>query len=142
MNPTTTTTNTRGNRLDSWGVYTTRAESRYHFDFGDGFAELNLPTGKGKGGWEQYDTDQDANYFGVWVNTSTRQVLTYAEGDIDLVTCHTIETFRAELASMAEFYGDPPPAFISIDYLSVNSGDQGGEVTVTHHYGTRPGGDA
>lgn len=61
--------------------------------------------------WEQYDTDQDASYFGVWVRLSTREIVTYAEGDITHVTAPTEEIFRAELASMAAFYGEPPPAF-------------------------------
>lgn len=61
--------------------------------------------------WEQYDTDQDASYFGVWVRIATRETVTYAEGDITHVTAPTEEAFKAELASMAAFYGDPPPAF-------------------------------
>ena len=62
-------------------------------------------------GWEQYDTDQDAHYFGVWVRLSTRETVTYAEGDITHVSAPTDEAFAAEMAGMAEFYGDPPPAF-------------------------------
>lgn len=61
--------------------------------------------------WEQYDTDQDASYFGVWVRRSTREVVTYAEGDITHVTAPNDEAFVAELAAMAECYGPPPPSF-------------------------------
>jgi hypothetical protein len=81
--------------------------------------------------WEQYDTKEDAWYFGVWVRRSTRETVTYAEGDITHVTAPTDEAFAAELASMAEFYGEPPPAF------RVITGD-GQLIEVT---GARPGED-
>ena len=32
-------------------------------------------------GWTQYDTTQDAHYFGVWVHVEKRQIFTYCEGD-------------------------------------------------------------
>lgn len=95
---------------------------RYQFDMTHCAAE---------DGWEQYDTDQDAWYFGVWVRLSTRETVTYAEGDITHVSAPTDEAFAAELASMADFYGDPPPAF------KVITGD-GQLVAVT---GARPGED-
>ncbi len=79
---------------------------RYQFDF-------QLCTSKK--GWKQYDTDQDAWYFGVWVHAEKRVILTYAEGDISTVKCPTEESYHAELANMAKFYGPPPPAFITID---------------------------
>ena len=52
--------------------------NRYVFDF-------NL-----KDGWQQYDTDQDAWYFGIWVNLKTLQTLTYAEGDVVLITAPSV----------------------------------------------------
>jgi len=98
--PEFTRTNDRGNTVKSWG-YETRAlaEDRYYWDSGP------------CAGWTRYDTDQDASYFGVWVDIEGRRILTYAEGDLSLVECPTEETYKAELASMAEFYGEPPPAF-------------------------------
>ena len=111
------TTDGRGSTVSRWHYLET---DRYRWDFG--------PCGPGTG-WEQYDTDQDAWYFGIWVHATTRRVLTYAEGDLTLVECHTADTFRAELASMAEFHGDPPPAFTVLD---VDAG------TVTRHYAERP----
>ena len=82
-----------------------RPSERYVIDFG----------GPLQAGWEQWDTDQDAWYFGVWVCVSTREVLTYAEGDWSLMTCPTAEAFRAELARMAEFYGPTPAHIVVID---------------------------
>jgi len=80
-------------------------------------------------GWRQYDTEQDASYFGVWVCRETLETLTYAEGDWSLVTCSTHEAFDDELASMARFYGAPPPAFVVIET------ETGG---VTRYYDERP----
>ena len=65
--------------------------------------------------WMQYDTDQDAAYFGVWVNPNQREVLTYAEGDWSLQSFATREDLIAQLEDMARFYGSPPPAFVAID---------------------------
>jgi hypothetical protein len=84
--------NERGNT-----IFRTHADTdRYIVDFADKFKAE---------GWEQYDTDQDAHYFGVWVNPRSRMVLTYAEGDWSVVTCPTKESYLAEIQSMNEFYG-------------------------------------
>ena len=90
---------------------------RYHYD-----SQL-LPLG-----YQQYDTDQDASYFGVWVHVEDRKILTFAEGDETIVDCPTAESFAAELTSMAECYGDPPPAFTVLD----------SDGTVTHVFDERP----
>jgi len=79
--------------------------SRYHFD---------TEVCQSSRGWHQYDTEQDAWYFGVWVNPELRAVLTYAEGDITL-EAFTPAAFARTLKRMAEFYGTPPPAFRVID---------------------------
>ena len=55
--------------------------------------------------WYQWDSHQDAWYFGQWVNPVTRQILTYAEGDISLITCQTADLYRAELDNMTDFEG-------------------------------------
>lgn len=111
----TTETNDRGNKV-------TREfcpASRYTYDFGACSPER---------GWKQYDTDQDAPYFGVWVHVADRKVFTYCEGDCILVECPTPEGFKAELDSMEAFYGSPPPAAIVI----------GANGTVTHVFDERP----
>ena len=68
---------------------------RYRWDFDDRFQA---------DGWEQYDTSQDAWYFGVWVNKELLQIQTYAEGDHTLVKCPDVEHFNAEISDMNEFY--------------------------------------
>ena len=90
---------------------------RYKFDFG------MCRT------WKQYDTDQDAPYFGVWVNEKTMQIFTYAEGDTSLVTCKDLDSYHPELKSMAEFYGPQPAAFTAINIEN---------KTITKYYDNRP----
>jgi hypothetical protein len=80
--------------------------ARYDFDFGI-CSEAN--------GWLQYDTHQDAWYFGVWVNRQHRLTLTYAEGDINLTVSPDDCAFARELKEMADFYGEAPPAFTAFD---------------------------
>ena len=88
--------NQRGNTITrSFHPY----RERYHYDL------KRCPSSKG---WWQFDTDQDAPYFGVWVNPKRREILTFAEGDETLVTCPTEESFTAEVAGLVEFYGPPP----------------------------------
>jgi hypothetical protein len=64
---------------------------RYHYD-----AALK--------GWKQYDTPQDASYFGVWTDRDSLQTLTFAEGDVTRVTAPNQAAFDAELADMDNFY--------------------------------------
>ena len=73
------------------GFYPTE---RYIVDFAPDFGE-----------WLQYDTDQDAHYFGVWVNPVEFLTLTYAEGDWSLVICKDKDQFNAEIQSMNDYYG-------------------------------------
>ena len=102
---------------------------RYHFDF-------NVCTPSK--GWKQFDTKQDASYFGVWVNIEARKVLTYCEGDITRVDCPTIESFRAELEDLEKFYGPPPPAWITCDGIGASNGKIVPEGNVTYYYDERP----
>ena len=74
-----------------------RPTDRYVVDFADDFKTS---------GWAQYDTDQDAHYFGVWVNGKSRQVLTYAEGDWTLNVAPDVDAFNREIRRMNEFYGE------------------------------------
>lgn len=72
-------------------------DERYMIDFAPDFTSE---------GWQQFDTSQDAHYFGVWVNRSKRLTLTYAEGDWTLVECPTVESYKAEILGMCECYGE------------------------------------
>lgn len=70
---------------------------RYVVDFAEDFTS---------GGWQQFDTDQDAWYFGVWVNPRTFQTLSYAEGDWHLVQCDGPAAYNREIQSMIDYYGE------------------------------------
>ena len=96
--------NERGNIVKTYA--TPGIGDRYYFDF-----NLYAPGT----GWQQYDTHQDAHYFGVWVNLEERKIATYAEGDFTLAIAPDDVHLKAELDSMADFYGPPPPAFRVID---------------------------
>ncbi|EHA1069099.1 hypothetical protein I8Y05_004258 [Aeromonas hydrophila] len=65
-------------------------------------------------GWQQYDTEEDAWYFGIWINTETLETFTYAEGDTSHVIAPNVEAFRAELARLYQCHPQAP-AFICID---------------------------
>ncbi len=82
---------------------------RYHYD--------NMLSQQ-KNGWRQYATDQDASYFGIWVNVEKRTIFTFCEGDTIFTDCPTLDTFKVELDYMAKFYGAPPPAYTVIDGLT------------------------
>jgi len=95
-----------------------RCGERYGYDF----KYLRPPD------WKQFDTHQDASYFGMWVNIEKRMTFTYCEGDRTLVVCPDAEHLRAELKDAEEFYGPPPPMAIAID----------ADGKRTDYYDTRP----
>jgi hypothetical protein len=95
-----------------------RGEDRYVYDF----KHLTPPD------WKQFDTHQDASYFGMWVNVEKLMTFTYCEGDRILVVCPDVDHLRAELQDAAQFYGDPPPMAIAIDM----------DGKRTEYYDTRP----
>ena len=82
-----------GNRLYDFSHHA----ERYLVDCADDFTTL---------GWQQFDTEQDASYFGVWVNPLTYQTLSYAEGDWSLVCCDSPAAYNAEVQSMIDFYDE------------------------------------
>ena len=66
-------------------------------------------------GWQVYETLHDNTQFGVYVNVATLQVLTYSEGEMQMVKARDEASFQAELALMAEFYGEP-----NLDFSALN----------------------
>lgn len=86
-------TNERGNRIvNSSSAF----GNRYKYDFDICTSEK---------GWEQYDTNQDASYFGIWCNKEKLTIITYIEGDEIIATCPDKEHYNAEIGNMNEFYG-------------------------------------
>ncbi len=90
---TETETNKRGNAVKRINF----SANRYIIDFADDFRAE---------GWEQFDTDQDAEYFGFWINKATRQTLTYCEGDWIFVQCPDDARFNAEIEDAIRFFGE------------------------------------
>ena len=80
-------------------------------------------------GWKQYDTDQDAWYFGVWVNLNELATVTYAEGDVVVKILKDQTGMKAELDRMKNFYGDAPAWCVGIN---TDTGE------VTKFYDERP----
>jgi hypothetical protein len=59
---------------------------------------------KASDGWEQYDTEQDAWYFGIWINPKKREFFTYAEGDTTHVICKDAASYNSELKALMEVH--------------------------------------
>jgi len=66
-------------------------------------------------GWVQYDTSQDAWYYGVWVHVADREIVNYCEGDLYVTRCPDEASFQAELRDLHAFHGAPPPCATGID---------------------------
>lgn len=73
-------------KLMEWG-YPLMGGSRYPFD-------ENLK------GWEQFDTDQDAPYYGIWTSVDRMATVSYTEGDVTLVVAPDAVSFKAEVRSL------------------------------------------
>jgi hypothetical protein len=69
--------------------------------------------------WYQIDSPQDAPYYGQWTNPVTLQQLEYAEGDITLLQCETVEQYKAEMQRRQQFIlqmaGDRDPSGYGLD---------------------------
>lgn len=55
-------------------------------------------------GWAQFDTRQDASYYGNWVNPTSREFFSYCEGDTTHSLCETDEEFTATVRAMADWH--------------------------------------
>lgn len=99
--------NPRGSNI--WSYFSMVIPNRYHFDY------VLHPVD----GWEQYDTTEDASYFGIWINREARVIVSYAEGDISLTQSPTDEIFSVELQRLQAFYGNPPPYMLVIPRMGM-----------------------
>ena len=76
---------------------------RYAFDFD----ECSLDKG-----YAQFDTREDASYYGQWVNPHTLEFISYVEGDVTRQTCDTQDEFAELVRKAVDFHGD---RFLGID---------------------------
>ena len=94
--------------MDTQGNAVTRGfdfcADRLTYDFAD------AGPGARAEGWNQFDTWQDASYFGVWVNPGALCTFTLCEGDTTLVECPSTEAYAAELERMRQFYASTSSA--------------------------------
>lgn len=65
-------------------------------------------------GWAQFDTRQDAAYYGNWINPTSLELMSYAEGDVTRHTCESPAEFVAQVRSLAAWHleNDGKPARI------------------------------
>jgi hypothetical protein len=111
----------------------TETETKYHyFRFNCERYEYDFDRCPPREGWQQYDTSQDAHYFGVWVHVGRQIIVTYAEGDEYVQVYKTREAFKEALDALGKFYGAPPPAFV------VYGENDKGEWTRTEIIDVRP----
>lgn len=68
---------------------------RYLFDF-----QLCTPDK----GWAQFDSRQDASYYGNWINPTSLEIMSYAEGDVTRTICESVEEFRAEVERICAWH--------------------------------------
>jgi hypothetical protein len=54
-------------------------------------------------GWAQLDTAQDASYYGQWLNPTTREYVSYVEGDMTHVQYETDAEFVAGVRETVEW---------------------------------------
>ena len=77
--------------------------NRWFLTEGDRYAfDLNRCTSAK--GWAQLDTEQDAWYFGNWINPTTLETMSYAEGDVTHHKAETVEEFGQEVVRTLRFY--------------------------------------
>mgnify|MGYP003627506902 FL=1 len=58
--------------------------------------------------FQQWFTNQDAWYFGIWVNPEKFTILQYIEGDIYILILQDQESYQNELKRLEDFYGPVP----------------------------------
>lgn len=65
-------------------------------------------------GFKQFDTAQDASYFGVWVSPEQLCSVSYVEGDVIVVCCQDKEHYNAEIKACIDCY-EPGTIAVCID---------------------------
>jgi len=63
-------------------------------------------------GWCQFDTRQDASYFGQWTNPLTLEFISFCEGDCTRIHCEDAAEYTAYMQETIAFYED---SFMHID---------------------------
>ena len=56
-------------------------------------------------GYAQLDTTQDASYYGHWANPEKLKLISYVEGDLNIITCRDRYEFCAQVRRVARIPG-------------------------------------
>lgn len=78
---------------------------RYVVDFAPGFTSSS---------WVQFDTPDDAAYFGLWVDPVRWLTLCYTEGDWTFCEFSSAEAYNARIRALCEFH-EPTRYALAID---------------------------
>lgn len=78
-----------------------------------GFETLNCDESEG---WKRVDTVQDLWNFGIWVHFERREVITYAQGDVQRIICSDDNGMKAELKAMAYNYAHTLVTLNGLEY--------------------------
>ena len=71
---------------------------------------------KSSNGWAQFDTEEDASYFGQWINPFELKIVCYAEGDVSVRSCETEQEFIEDVSQRIEWHNNVSGyKFIGID---------------------------
>lgn len=55
-------------------------------------------------GWAQWNTTQDASYYGTWINPFRLAIVNYAEGDVTVTKCVSEAEFKAAARETAAWH--------------------------------------
>ena len=77
--------------------------TREHISNGDRY-KFDFDLCHFKKGWAQLDTNEDAWYYGNWINPIQRKICSYAEGDVTVTECETDEEFVAQVREAIDWY--------------------------------------
>jgi hypothetical protein len=58
--------------------------------------------------WQQLDTYKDSPNFSIWINSSQRRILIFADGAQILIVCKDFKSFKSEMAFINERYRSQP----------------------------------
>jgi|GEM_PF-5966390 len=54
--------------------------------------------------WQRLETAKAALDFGVWINPTEMKIITFANGGEVVTVCNDLDSFKAELTHLRDFY--------------------------------------
>lgn len=112
---------------DNFIFRTFYAINRYFFDF-----KVNYDH------WCQFDTRQDASYYGNWFSAKLKTRISYTEGDIAVVVSSTDDAFMKSMTDLVN-WNKENDTFIGVD-PGMSPGDESKQFIEKLRIATNPGG--